>query len=120
MSQERLERNTCRWQGLTDRGFKSRSSSVDNDGDLDVLLGNGNLARTVEPVDDQVMLNDGAGSFTETTASGVSVLTVPQRAEPNVNSDDRCEGEPEAAKLSIFLTAVWCVRADHSCAGNIL
>ena len=45
---------------------------LDSDGDVDALVGNGDMSTSYSSSDDQVFLNDGSGVFVETTVAGVA------------------------------------------------
>lgn len=80
-----------------------RFADIDADGDVDAILGMGALSSAnVYEVLDRVMLNDGTGSYTETFADGVAVLTSAIRdTEPPYPTRDKnmCVSVPELTYL---------------------
>ena len=50
------------------------TADVDNDGDLDIILGNVNFV-SGRPIENQLLLNDGTGTFTDATASNLGSVS---------------------------------------------
>ena len=67
---------------------------IDSDGDVDALVGNGDMTSGHLTADDQVFLNDGSGVFVETTVAGVAPLITRLR---NSDSDRSVCARPHFA-----------------------
>ena len=80
--------------------FEPLRGQIDADGDVDALVGIGKLDDLYSPTQDRVMLNDGTGSFTETTtAGGIILAESAQRkptsgASPDASDDDLSRPKP--------------------------